>query len=599
MSNQQIKGIAGKTLRVNLTNGTIVKEDTDSKLFRNFLGGRGVGAAILYKELAPGVDPLGPDNKLVFAVGLLEGTMAPGANKITVSFKSPATNTICWSLAGGHVAPELKFAGYDGIIIEGKSPKPVYLSINGDNVELKDASALWRKETHDTEDAIRAELKEPMAKVITIGPAGENQVAFACIQADYYREFGRGGGGSVMGSKNLKAIAVRGRGYIEVHNPDKLAEVTDKVNQILANHPKAQARKKFGTNEMIEGINSLGFWSVRNFQHGYFDGVEQINSNTFKKDVVFSDASCYGCSIVCGKNSRNTKNPYFSVAVEGPEFETLSLLGADCGINSWNYVIKASDICDRLGMDSISAGAVVAFAMELYEKGIITKETTDGLELKFGNGEALCQMLESIAYRRGFGDTLANGSKSVGEKFNALNWAPQVKGLEFAAYDPRGAKGMGLTYATSPKGAHHMTSPTMGVEIAQNNRFSEGGKGAMVAETQQLLAIVDSMILCASMRFALNLTQQLELLEAVTGIAITDEEGLQIGKNILTIERLFNDREGFTRKDDDLPKRFLEEQLVIGASAGHTVNLEPMLDEYYAVMGFDKDGKPFKDNISF
>ncbi len=599
MNKQQLKGLAGKILRVNLTTGSIVVEDSDPYLFRYFLGGRGVGAAILYKELAPGIDPLGPDNKLVFTVGPLEGTMAPGANKMSVSFKSPATNSICWSLAGGHIAPELKFAGYDGIIIEGKSPKPVYLWINDDKVEIKDALAYWGQETHQSEDAIRAEIKEPLSKVMVIGPAGENQVTFACIQADHFREFGRGGGGAVMGSKNLKGIAVRGHGCIEVHDGEKLEELTRNVNEILAKHPKANARKAFGTNEMIDGINALGFWSTRNFQEGSFDGVDKINTASYKNETVFSDVSCYGCSIACGKNARNKKNPYFSAAVEGPEFETTGLLGPNCGIDSWNYILKATEICDKYGMDTISAGAVVALGMELYEKGIIDKVTTDGLDLKFGNGEALVQTLENIAFRRGFGDILANGTKTVGEKYDALAYAPQVKGLEFATYDPRGAKGMGLTYAVSSKGAHHMTSPTMGVEIGNNNRFSEEGKGALVAETQKYMAIVDSMAVCASMRFALSLNQQMRLFEAVTGVALSDEEGMQIGENILTLERLFNDREGFTRKDDNLPTRFTEETMTSGASAGQKVNLNPMLDEYYQVMGYDKDGKPSKSKIPY
>lgn len=590
--NQGFSGIAGTILRVNLTSRKIIKETTDRNLFEQYIGARGVGGAMLYREIGPGIDPLGPENKLIFMTGPLEGTMAPGANKITVSFKSPATNTISWSLCGGHLAPELKFAGYDGIIIEGKASNPVYLAIKDSKVEIRDARAYWGKTTHIVEDAIREELAEPDAKVALIGPAGENLVAFACIQSDYHREFGRGGCGAVMGSKNLKAIAIRGTGSVSVANQQELAALSEEICKILADHPKAKARREFGTVEMVDGINNLGFWSVRNFTGGVYEHADRLNHKAMKEEIVCSDVSCYGCPISCGKNSKVKDGAFAGTMIEGPEYESVGLLGANCGIPTIDYVAKACEICDIYGMDTISAGAVVSFAMEAYQAGIISRDQAYGLDLVFGNGDALVRLLGKIALRqRGLADVLAQGSKKAGEDLGAPGLSMQVKGLELATYDPRGCKGMGLTYATSAKGAHHMVSPTMGLEIA-GDRHATVGKAAMVAETQKLMAVVDSMALCASMRFALNLAKQMSLYAVVTGYPITEKTGLEAGHRILTLERMFNIREGFRRADDTLPARFLSEGVPSGPSEGQFVQLEPMLDEFYAIMGWDKDGVP-------
>lgn len=595
-----LKGLAGKILRVNLNNGTIIKEPTPQEVFANYIGARGVGAYLLLKELRPATDPLGPENKLIFLTGPLEGTLAPGANKITVTFRSPLTGTYSFSLCGGHLAPELKFAGYDGIIIEGRAPHPVYLWIDGDQAMLRDASHLWGKLTHATEDAIRSELKDQSVKVACIGPAGENLSRFACIQSDYHREFGRGGAGAVMGSKNLKAIAVRGTGGVEVADPEALASLAEKTYEILGSNLKARARRRYGTPEMIDGTNALGYWGTRNFSTGYFEEAEKINAASMEENIFVGHMSCYACPIACGKVSYIKDGPYAGTRIEGPEFESTGLLGANCGVADLAALVKAVEICDVYGLDTMSAGAVVSLAMECYERGILTLKDTDGIDLRFGNGEALVAILQKIAQREGLGDLLAEGSRIAAEKLGVPGLAMQVKGQELPTYEPRGIKGMGLTYAISPRGAHHMIAPTMGAEAAGDGsqRLDYRGKAALVREMQLLMAVVDSLALCSSMRFALGLKEQLELYRAVTGLALDEAAARLKAERIVNLERLFNLREGFDRKDDRLPPRMLKEPMPSGPSQGQVVELEPMLDEYYDLMGWDRQGRPTEEKLA-
>ncbi|SMB97219.1 aldehyde:ferredoxin oxidoreductase [Thermanaeromonas toyohensis ToBE] len=594
-----LKGLAGHILRVNLTTGDIAKEATPVEIFAEYIGGRGVGAYLLFKELKPHTDPLGPDNKLIFLTGPVEGTLAPGSNKMTVTFRSPLTGTYSFSLCGGHLAPELKFAGYDGIIIEGKASHPVYLFIDDDKVELRDASHLWGKLTHATEDAIRTELRDKSIRIACIGPAGERLCRFACIQSDYHREFGRGGAGAVMGAKNLKAIAIRGTNGIEVADPASLEALVEKCYEILANNPKAQARRRYGTPELVDSTNAMGYWGTRNFTTGYFEAAEKLSGSSMEKNIFVGHLSCYACPIACGKVSYVKYGPYAGTKIEGPEFESTGLLGANCGVDDLGALVKAVEICDLYGLDTMSAGAVVSLAMECYEKGVLTKQDTGGIDLRFGQGEALVAILEKIAQREGLGDLLAEGSKRAAEKLGVPELAMQVKGQEFATYEPRGLKGMGLTYAISPKGAHHMIAPTMGPETAGNGskRLEYKGKAALVREMQLLMAIVDSLALCSSMRFALGLKEQVELYKAVTGRDIDENKALILAEKIVNVERLFNWREGFDRKQDTLPPRMLEEPMPSGPSQGQVVELEAMLDEYYDLMGWDRQGYPTRGKL--
>jgi len=597
MSQNQMGGLAGKILRVNLTSHSYRVETTNEQYFRQYIGARGVGAKMLLDELKACIDPLSPENKLIFLTGPTEGTIAPGANKITVTFKSPLTGTYSFSLCGGSLGPELKFAGYDGIIIEGKAEKPCYLWIDDDKIEIRSAENIWGKLTHKAEDTLRAELKDPAVKIAVIGPAGENLNRYACIQHDYHREFGRGGCGAVMGSKNLKAIAVRGKNTVYAHDQNALTQITLQVYEILAKHPKANLRKAQGTCEMVNGINDLGFLAVRNFNDGNSPLAGKVSGTEMKDNYVFGDVSCFGCPVACGKNCIIESPKYGKIKIEGPEFETMALVATNTCVHDWNYILKAVDIIDQYGMDTITCGGTVALAMECYEKGILTDKDTNNIKLNFGNGEALCQLVEMIGKREGIGDILAEGLKYTAEKWGVPDLAMHSKGSSFAAYDPRGAKGMGLTYAVSTKGAHHMFAPTFGVELAQNNRFEERGKGTLVKENQSFMAIVDSMSLCSSMRFALSLSMQLDIIRSITGIALSETEAMEIGEKIVTLEKLFNVREGFSRKDDTLPPRMLKESPDNGPCRGQSINLDVMLDEYYDVMGWDREGRPTPSSL--
>ncbi len=592
-------GLTGYMLRVDLTEGQVLRVPTPHDLFERFIGARGVGAYMLFHELEARTDPLGPDNKLIFLTGPLEGTLAPGANKITVTFRSPLSNTYSFSLCGGHLAPELKFAGYDGLIVEGKSEKPVYLWLDNDRAVLRDAGHLWGKLTHDTEDAIRAELKDPDIRVACIGPAGEKLVRYACIQADYHREFGRGGGGAVMGAKNLKAIAIRGTGYVEVADPPALGRITEAVYVELAEHPKARLRRQYGTPEMVEGTNKLGFWATRNFNTGYFEKADRLAGPRLKEELYIGDNSCYACTVACAKISPVTKGPFAGAAIEGAEFETIGLLGANCGVSDPAAIVAATAICDTYGFDTMSAGVAASFAMEAYEKGFIGPDDTGGLDLRFGNGEALVAIMQQIAERNGLGDILAEGAMRAAKKFKADDLAMHVKGQELATYEPRGVVGMGLSYAISPKGGHHMIAPTMGLEVAgdPDRRLRPDGKAEMVRDTQLIMTIVDSLALCSSMRFVLGPKSILELYRAVTGQALEEKEAYLMAERINNIERLFNIREGLQRQDDTLPKRLLHQKMPTGASAGNTVPLDVMLEEYYQLMGWDSNGIPTPERL--
>jgi len=594
-----VGGLTGTMLRVNLTKGEVKRVQTPRDLFERFIGARGVGAYMLFHELPAHTDPLGPAAKLIFLTGPLAGTMAPGANKVTVSFRSPLSETYSFSLCGGHLAPELKFAGLDGIVVEGKSDRPVYLWIDNDTASLRDAVHLWGKQTHDTEDALREELGNAEIRVATIGPAGEKLVRYASIQADYHREFGRGGAGAVMGSKNLKAIAVRGTGSVPVADAAALARIAEEVYAELAKHPKARLRRRFGTPEMVEGTNKLGFWATRNFTTGYFEEADQLAGPVLRDKIFIGDNSCYACPVACGKVSAVRRGPFAGTVIEGPEFETVGLLGANCGVSDPEAITAATAICDAYGFDTMSAGVAISFAMEAYEHGIISPKDTGGIDLRFGNGEALVAITQQIADRTGLGDVLAEGSRRAAERFGVPDLAMQVKGQELATYEPRGVVGMGLSYAISPKGGHHMIAPTMGLEVAGDpaKRLIPDGKAKMVRDTQLIMTIVDSLAICSSMRFVLSPASILSLYRAVTGVPLGEKEALLIAERVNNLERLFNVREGLTRKDDTLPKRLLMEAMPTGPSQGNTVPLDEMLDEYYELMGWDSNGVPTPDRM--
>jgi aldehyde:ferredoxin oxidoreductase len=437
-------------------------------------------------------------------------------------------------------------------------------------------------------------LGDPEIRIACIGPAGEKLVRFACIQADYHREFGRGGGGAVMGAKMLKAIAVRGTGSVKVADPATLGQIAEQVYAELAEHPKARLRRQYGTPEMVEGVNKFGFWATRNFTTGCFEEADRLTGPELRDKIFIGDNSCYACPVACGKVSAVTQGPFAGKVIEGAEFETIGLLGANCGVSDPEAITAATAICDAYGFDTMSAGVAISFAMEAFEQGIIGPEETGGIDLRFGNADALVPIAQQIADRAGLGDILAEGARRAAERLGAPDLAMHVKGQELATYEPRGVVGMGLSYAISPKGGHHMIAPTMGAEVAgdPDKRLLPDGKAKMVKDTQLIMTIVDSLAMCASMRFVLGPEAMLSLFRAVTGAQLQVDEALLIAERVNNIERLFNIREGLARKDDTLPRRLLKEAMPSGASKGNTVPLGQMLDEYYELMGWDGNGIP-------
>ncbi len=591
-------GIAGTILKVDLTAGTVSKMNTPQELLGEYLGGRGLGAYLLSREVPPAADPLGPDNRLIFMNGPLACSLIPANNKVCVTFKSPLTGSYSYSLCGGHWGPELRFAGSDGLIIGGRAPEPLYLWIDDGAVELRPAGNLWGKTIPECEELIRDELGgDEGIQIAAIGPAGEKGNLMACITAGWYREFGRGGCGAVMGSKNLKAIAVRGTQDISFADAAGMKDLSERLCVSLRELPKIIARRQYGTAEMVEGINNLGMWATRNFTEGFFEEGYKLEGPRMRSDIVVGDSSCYGCPVGCGKRSAVQVGDR-KILMEGPEFETIGLIGANCGISDWETILRATEICDVNGMDTMNAGGCVALAMECFERGIISLKETGGIDLRFGNGEALVQVLQLMVEGKGIGAILAKGVQSAGEQFGAPELAMHSKGQGLAVYDPRGCKGMALTYATSPKGAHHMIATTMAAEIPNGTRLSAEGKGQLQRDQQFSMCVVDSIALCSTVRGGVSLKHQAEAYTAVTGIEMDEERLYLAAERIINLERMYNVRLGFSRKDDTLPKRFLEEALKTGESAGETVDLDPMLDDFYAVMGWDRNGIPTEEKLA-
>ncbi len=588
----------GKLLRINLTTEECREEEIAPEQWESFIGGRGLGAYYLTKEVPPNVGPLSPENKLIFMNGPLAGTLIPGNNKICVTFKSPLTNTYSNSLCGGHWGPELKFAGFDGLIIEGKAKKPVYITIKNDKIEFKSAEKLWGKLIPESENLLRKELGDDKTiQIALIGPAGEKLVNYACITAGLYREFGRGGAGAVMGSKNLKGIAITGSTDVSVANPEEVFQLGKELIRDLKESRGGKVRREYGTMELVERVNNAGFWITRNFTEGYFEEGYKLEGKRMREEIIIGDSSCFGCPIGCGKRTYISTKNNEKLLMEGPEFETVGMLGSNCGISSWETLLKASKICDTYGFDTINAGACVSMVMEAFETGRLTLEDTDGIKMSFGNDEALLKTLEKIGRRDGLGDILAKGPAEASKVLKIEELAMHSKGQSFPVYDPRGAKGMALTYATSPKGAHHMLATTFGAELSTGTRFEIEGKGSLERDHQFSMAIVDSIALCSTMRAGIPLDNLLKAYSTVTGIDHDITSFLKAAERIINLERMYNINLGLDRKHDTLPKRFLEETLPSGESKGQIVELDALLDDYYNVMGWNSNGVPTEEKL--
>ncbi|MCS7365004.1 MAG: aldehyde ferredoxin oxidoreductase family protein [archaeon GB-1867-035] len=595
-------GYMGKILRVNLTEQKLRDETLPEEVLRKWIGGRGLGVYLMLKEVDPKVDPLSPENKIILLTGPLTGTAAPESGRWCSVTKAPLTNTIHDSQSGGRWGPELKFAGYDAVIIEGASEKPVYLWIHDGKAELRDARHLWGKDTHATTDMILEELGDKNIKVLCIGPAGENLVKIACLINDKGRAAGRGGHGAVFGSKKLKAVAVRGTMRPPIADETRFREaVRANTDKIKKSPVTGESLPKYGTAVLVNIINKHGIFPTRNFQTGVHPTADKYSGETIAETVLTKRVACWGCIIACGRYTRvPVKGPFIGEG-DGPEYETVWAFGAQTGTDDLAAICKANYLCNELGLDTISMGHVIGTLMELYEKGKIPAEKLRGLEPNWGNGAAVVELTWRTAYRSGIGDELAEGAKVLAEKYGAPELAIVVRGQELPAYDPRGVQAHGLGYATSNRGGCHLRAYMIAPEVLGVpelvDRFTTKGKAELVKTFQDGFAVVDSLVLCKFNTFATWVEDWVDLLGGATGWNITLEELNKIGERIWNAERVFNILSfGDGRKYDILPKRLLEEPMPEGPAKGYTVKLEEMLDEYYSIRGWI-DGRPTRAKL--
>jgi len=593
-------GYQGKYLRINLTNRTIKEEKINPEWQRNFLGGRGLAARFYYDEISNDIKPLSSDNKLIFFTGPLTGTPGPSTTKIGLATKSPETQQYLCSNGGGFFGPHLKKSGYDGLVIEGKADTPVYILIEDNQIKIEKGGNLWGKTTKE----VNKKLKDKVGRedqILSCGPAAENRVKLSCIQIGE-RSIGRGGAGAVMASKNLKAIAVKGTGKITLNEPNKFKEVmkdaVSYVRKSKANHTK------YGTAQYTAIMNELGCYPTRNFQTGVFDGIDTITAEYMKENFFVKNQACFRCPVACSQLCK-VKEGNFKGAKSDPEYETIGTLGAVCGVSDFAAIIKGNEICDELGIDTMSVGVIIGFAMELFERGYITKEDTGGLELKFGNGVAMVSMIEKIAKREDIGDLLAEGMLGIAKKMPRMKkYMMHVKGLPLAAYDPRGFYGNALTYGTSSRGAcHNVGGWSIRDELlsGEYDRFAVEGKGKLIKSIQDTRGYIDSLGICTVVRSGYGFTNKPKgkVLKYLTGYDFTPEL-MTIGERIYTLERLIINREGRFRKDDMIPERLRTEKMPEGQAKGHVVSDEiynTMLDEYYEVRGWDMNGRPTKKRL--
>jgi aldehyde:ferredoxin oxidoreductase len=601
------KGYTGQILRVNLSNKLISKEPLRDDAAKAFIGGRGLGAKYLFDEVPAGADPLGETNKMIFLTGPLGSTLSQASSRWMVVTKSPLTGTIVRSSGGADFGHEMKSAGYDMVIIEGKAEKPVTLYVKDDTVEFRDAAGLWGKEidTEQVQENIRKELGDEKVQVACIGTSGENGTLFASI-LNARRSASRGGVGTVMGSKNLKAIAVRGTGKVEVADKEKLNEATKQIVSEATNTHMYENFSHLGTPGVTSLLHEMGMHPAKNFQLGQMEDFSGLTPDKLQQ-IFLKDEGCFRCFIHCGSVFHIKEGLYKGAPVVAPEYETMWSFGAHLYNTDLGFIVAANKVCDDYGVDTISAGSIIAFAMELYEKSILSKKDLDGIELTWGNHQAAYRMLLKIVKREGIGNILSLGTRRAAEKIGrgAEKYAMQIKGMEIPAYELRGAKAHGLNIATSNIGASHMTGycPHELFGLPEPvDRFSVAGKGRLTKAIQDFTATYDSLIICGFPATFGWMAPPIyaALLTAATGVAEFSDVGylIQTGERIYNIERAFNARDGFGRKDDYAPERFIKEPVTNGPSQGQVFENDALLDDYYQARGWDvKTGVPTQDKL--
>ena len=595
-----MNGWIGRILRIDLTNGNTTTEPLDRALARDFIGARGLGTKLLSDEVDPTVDALSPANKLIFAPGPFTGTYAPSGGRYNVVTKGPLTGAIAAANSGGTWGPALKYAGYDALIIEGRSAKPVYLWIKDEKVEIRDAGHIWGKTVPDTSDAIRAET-DADAHVACIGPAGEKQVLFACIMNDLHRAAGRSGVGAVMGSKNLKAVAVVGTGAVTCADKERFERAVLKVRQMIHEHPVGgTGLRLYGTDVLTNVLNQSGGLPTRNFQDGYFPTADKVGGESLAAKVLQRPKGCFACVISCGRVTKVTQ-PKYKGEGEGPEYETAWGFGPDCAIDDLDAVTKANFLCNEYGMDTITMAATVACAMELYEIGEITRQDTGGIALEWGNAEAMVEMVRLTGVGQGFGTKLCAGSYRLAASYGHPELSMSVKKQEIPAYDPRAVQGIGLNYATANCGAAHVRGYTISPEVLGTpmkvDKDTIDGKPELVITFQNLTAALDASGACLFTTFGIGAPELAELLSALTGVEYTTDDFMKCGDRIWNLERIWNLRAGLSAKDDALPPRLVNSPLKTGASKGSVSRLPEMLPIYYEHRGWDASGVPTQAHL--
>ncbi|MFZ5652395.1 MAG: aldehyde ferredoxin oxidoreductase family protein [Bacillota bacterium] len=584
-------GWHGSLLRVNLDNETIRRESIESSLLERWIGGRGLGVALLAKEVPPAVNLPEKENKLVFSAGPLTGTGAPGSGRFSLVSRSPLTGTVFDSNAGGYWGIMLKRCGYDALVIEGAGSRPVYLAVTGDEPRIFDAGEIWGMDIPSACAALKKKHGEETS-VAAIGPAGENGALMASVITDDGRSLGRGGLGAVMGKKNLKAVALGGRLATGIAHREKYKYYVYETNKwIKANPITSQGLPEFGTPVLVNLFNELGALPAFNFQRSHFQGAYKISGETIAETVAVKKGGCRGCPVRCTRITRGKNG-----AGHGPEYETVWSMGPQCGIDDLETIIEANRLCNTLGMDTISTGVTIGCAMELAERGYLD------IPLRFGDREGLLEMIQDMAHRKGAGSLLSGGSHRLASACGHPEYAMQVKKLEIPAYDPRGLQGMGLAFATSNRGACHLRAYMVGSEVLgipkRVDRFSTGGKAGLAIFNQNVNAALDSLAVCRFICLAVSEEYLARILASVTGKNYQPQDLHLTGERIWNLERLYNLKSGYSSADDCLPPRLTGEPVTDGPSKGHTVRLDEMLAEYYRFRGWDSNGVPTKDKIA-
>jgi aldehyde:ferredoxin oxidoreductase len=596
-------GYLGNILHIDLTDKKFWLEDVGEDFALKYIGGRGFGAKIVMDNLREGLDPLGPENIIVIAPGVLSGLYVPAAGKTSFVSISPLTGIYADSNMGGMFGVEIRQAGYDALVIHGRALELSYIWIDDDEVQIRDASKYRGKMSTETERELKEDLQDEEVKIATIGPAGENLVRFACVNSEWSRNAGRTGMGAILGSKNIKAIAVRGTKDLPVYDLDKLIKLSDRAYKTLHDHPMMKFWQEEGLMSVIDYANTLGIIPTRNFSDAHFEYADRINGEVMTSRYKIGDSACYSCPMACGNICLVKSGKYAGTVTEGPEYESAAMLGSNVGINDFSAVLRGNYLCDELGMDTISSGSLVATVIEGYERGLLSLEDVDGIALSWGDDSSIMMLLEMIANRDGIGNVLAEGANGVIEKFPQLKpLISQVKGMDQSAYDGRVGVTMALAYATSDIGAHHARAWTIAKELEVGADWTLEEKIDLVLYHQTVRPLFDMLGVCRLPWIELGFDENTyaEFYAAATGVEVTLDDLLKRSSAIYNLTRAINMRLGVTRADDHPPERTFNDPIKTGPHAGEHMDrnlFEQLLEIYYQRRGWDKDGRPSDDQL--